>query len=207
MLERRANPILERRRRVKELAAVGAAAGTLRTTEKHIFLNAGRIDKAVDQIKRLPAEGETIHAIMSGAYNAWDLVPAVMALANQGLERLTVTTLGFNLRQARQLAGLIDAGEIKAADFICSTLYAEQEKNDAMRTREILTEAGAKFAICRNHSKILLMHMNNGARLVSESSANFRTCRNVEQFALSNHRELYDFHRAWIEKMLQNPAV
>ena len=52
-----------------------------------------------------------------------------------------------------------------------------------------------------NHSKILLFDFPTAAFVV-ESSANLRSCNNLEQFCLTQSRPLLEFHRQWISRML-----
>ena len=50
-------------------------------------------------------------------------------------------------------------------------------------------------------SHILLMRSGD-QRLIVESSANLRSCHNVEQATIINHDALYNFHRQWIEDLV-----
>lgn len=201
------NPLLAevepKRSKGKQLASlIKGATTTHRTRTKHVLAAAARVDAAIEQIETLPADGETLHAIMNGTYHNWDLIPAMIALGGCGIDKLTITTLGFNLRQAHAMAGLLAAGEIRTADFVCSHMYWQKERATCAVVEEELRTHGGRFAVCQNHSKVVLAAMTDGRHFVSESSANMRSCNAIEQFALTQSAELYEWHAQWIEIML-----
>jgi hypothetical protein len=46
--------------------------------------------------------------------------------------------------------------------------------------------------------------MLDASHYVIESSANLRSCRNIEQFTMTNDRELLTFHRSWMETVIDD---
>lgn len=65
-----------------------------------------------------------------------------------------------------------------------------------------LTARKQPVVAVRSHAKVLLFAMSDGAHYVIESSANLRSCRNVEQFALTRDAGLLQFHRAWMRELI-----
>lgn len=55
-----------------------------------------------------------------------------------------------------------------------------------------------RVAAARTHAKIIGMRMADGRAFVIESSANLRSCRNIEQFVMTQSRSLFDFHEGWM---------
>ena len=168
------------------------------------MLNVANAAKALD---RLPDQGETFHVVMRGNYHGWDLVPAVLALAAPAtISELNVCTLGFSASNAHELVGLIDAGQIGRCSFICSVYYKSmtdgQPVFDALA--QALTSRGHTIAAIRCHAKILLMELSDGRCLVVESSANLRSCRNIEQFSMTHDEGLLAFHRQWMIGLLKD---
>ena len=82
----------------------------------------------------------------------------------------------------------------------CADYFAASDAQTYLYARQELTSRGARIAATRNHSKIILLAIGSD-RYVVESSANLRSCNNVEQFTLTHSPALYDFHRAWIERI------
>lgn len=54
----------------------------------------------------------------------------------------------------------------------------------------------------RNHAKIILAEMVDGRCFVWESSANMRSCRNIESYVLTQDVDLLLFHRGWMNELL-----
>ena len=71
---------------------------------------------------------------------------------------------------------------------------------------EALTTRGHQIAAIRCHAKILLMELTDGRCFVVESSANLRSCRNIEQFTMTHDEDLLRFHQAWMTDVLKDVA-
>jgi len=140
---------------------------------------------------------------MGGNYTGWSLVPAVLQLvAGDHLLELKIATLGFNRRIARDLLKLIDAGRIENGSLICSSFYRSHDQDVYAWIAAELSARGFDVACTRCHAKVLLMHTSADHWLVVEGSANLRSCNNIEQFALFNDREVYQFHAGWMQEVL-----
>ena len=174
-----------------------------RQSLKREMLHLLNVANAARHLVRLPEMGETIHAIMRGNYHAWDLVPAVLRLAAPAtIEYLGVATLGFNRQNAAELVELLDAGQVGRVDFICSCYFRSTSGDEFAFLHSQLTARKQRVVAIRSHAKILLFELSDGRRLVIESSANLRSCSNLEQFALTHDAELLAFHKSWIRTLI-----
>lgn len=170
------------------------------------LLNLLRVRNAAKHLQHMPQPGCTIHAIMRGNYSFCDLIPAVLSLiAPARLEYVAATTLGFSRKAAIQLIDLLDAGHVRRLDFICADFFAAKDTEICAFARAELQRRGSRFTAARCHAKIILLGADNGDRYTSESSANIRACRSIEQFALTNDPDLYEFHRGWIDEVFRAP--
>jgi hypothetical protein len=165
------------------------------------MVDLSKVANAVSQIRSLPKDRGTLHAIMGGDFNGWDLIPAIHRLAKRPIRELIITTLGFNHKNIDQLCAMIDAKEARNVSILCSHYFQKADPDVYQEAHERLTKRNQRIAATRNHSKIILIDAGVGSYVV-ESSANLRTCNNIEQFALTRCRRLYKFHRAWIKKLL-----
>lgn len=162
------------------------------------------ISAAVDQIERLPERDEAIHALMGGDFHGFSLVPAVLRLADpETIEELFVATLGFNGKNAAELLDLMDAGKIRRVVFVCSHYFQKSCPREFESLRAGLDARGMTITATRSHAKILVIRLSGGRCIVVESSANLRSCRNVEQFMMTESPDLFRFHADWIEKAAQ----
>jgi hypothetical protein len=142
---------------------------------------------------------------MSGQFDSWDLVPAVLELAAPAtIRRLDVSTLGFNERVITGLAAMLDGGQVEAVRFIAANWF--RSVADGGRLFDHLAEMLAAHnqpppIAVRNHSKVILFEMTDGRHFAIESSANLRSCNNVEVFSITQDAELVRFHRSWMEEV------
>jgi len=167
------------------------------------MINMLRVSNAAEHLDHLPGPGCAIHAIMKGNYSYADMIPAVLKLsAPARFDYLAATTLGFSQKAALQLIGLIDSGNVRTLDFVCADFFEKADPEVCKFAREELSRRGSRFAAARCHAKIILMGLDDGSRYVSESSANIRACRSIEQFALTNDPDLYEFHHGWIDELM-----
>jgi hypothetical protein len=186
-------------------ATVELAAGLRfsRRAKKRQTMHLLHVANAAEHLRRLPDDGETIHAVMKGNYHAWDLVPAVLQLATPAtIAYLGIATLGFNRANAQELVDLLDKGHVSKVDFICSTYFRGNSADEYTQLHGALTSRGHRCVAIRSHAKVILFQMTDGAAYVIESSANLRSCRAIEQFTLTADPGLLAFHREWIEQLI-----
>lgn len=172
------------------------------------LLNLLLVSNAAKHLNHLPAPGCSIHGIMRGNYSFCDLIPAALTLiAPDRFEYVAATTLGFSRKAVLQLLDLIDSGGVGTIDFICADFFHKSDREICQFADEQLRRRGSRFCSARCHAKIILLLTSSGERYTSESSANIRACRSIEQFALTNDPELFEFHRGWIEEILKDYAA
>jgi len=53
------------------------------------------------------------------------------------------------------------------------------------------------------HAKLLLMQLVDGRAYVVESSANLRSCSSIEQIVMIHDNALFDFHRQWVNEIME----
>jgi len=179
----------------------------VRRVERRAYLNMLRVANAAQALDRLPEPGETFHVVMAGNFDAFDLVPAVLRLAAPAtIAVLNIATLGFNQRNTATLVALLDDGQVGRCTFICSTYFRSMSDGepvyDELYTALTTRPGGHRIAAIRSHAKILLFELTDGRCFTWESSANLRSCRNIEQATLTHDRDLLDFHREWILEVL-----
>ncbi|MEW6306760.1 MAG: hypothetical protein AB1705_25110 [Verrucomicrobiota bacterium] len=150
---------------------------------------------------RLPSGDETIHALLGGDFNAWDLVPVLVSLAGAVCDELIIATLGFNSSNNAELCEMLDAGRIRSVWFLASEYCAKSDADLFENAQRELRRRGQKIAAARNHAKIQAFRFASTC-IVVEGSANLRSCNNIEQLTITNSPELFEFHRAWITQVI-----
>lgn len=179
-----------------------------RPNAKRQTLRMLNVANAARELGSLPEPNETFHVVMRGNFHGWDLVPAVLRLAAPAtIKYLLVATLGFNKQNATELLELLDTGKIARVTFLCSIYFQRSCPDEFNMLDAGLRQRSHRLSATRSHAKILAMELSNGAKLVVESSANLRSCRNIEQFAMTRSDELYEFHKAWIEEVTTSTST
>jgi hypothetical protein len=182
-------------------AALGLRQRITTTTTRRRTYDLRNVPNAVDLLRPLPEENETVHALMSGDFGAWDLVPAILELVGRPAEEASVATLGFNAKNSHHLAELIAAGQIRRVTVVASDYFARSDPGTFNEAKARLEALGQRLVSYRNHAKILALDFGSAGAFVVEMSSNLRSCNNLEQIAISRSRQLFDFHRKWIHQL------
>lgn len=172
---------------------------TVRSHSRRRTYDLSQVPDAVKLINPLPEPGETIHALMGGDFAAWDLIPAIHQLLNVPITELYITTLGFNFSNNGHLCAMLDQGHVQKTWILCSTYFKAADPDVFHAAEENLKARGCFIKAVRNHTKIIAIAPKGSQhRYVIESSANLRSCNNIEQFTLTNSPEVFNFHKGWI---------
>ena len=175
-----------------------------RTPTKRSTWNALHVANLAKALGALPAPGETLHVVCRGNWPAWALVPRALELAAPATIRwLGLATLGFSRENIDELAGMLDAGLVGRADLLFSCYFRSHEVELVGHLAAEMATRGQRTVALRTHAKVIAAELTDGTALVVESSANLRSCRNVEQFTISNDRPLLDFHRGWMDELIR----
>lgn len=199
MLKPRANAILVARSERK----AEAPSVIRRKTTKRDQLDLIAAENAAEALKPLPGPEESIHAVVNASFHGWSMISAILALARPAtIDHLAIATLGFNGQNARDLMAKLDAGLIGSVDFVCSCYFKATGSSEFGMLAQGLRERGHRIAARRSHAKILAMRMSDGRAFVVETSANLRSCVNLEQIALIHSEPLRAFHAGWIGRLV-----
>lgn len=171
-------------------------------------VDARQAKDAADAIGELPGPKDSVHMLIAGKFALWDFVPAAISMGGD-VEWLTIATLGFSNRNITQLCDLIDAKKINRARMLCSHYFAGTSKPiyDFAVAEFKARPARMEFMSIRTHAKILLLAFADGRRLTLESSANLRSCKNIEQASAFGDPMLYDFHSEWISELFAKAGL
>ena len=163
-----------------------------------------QVANAAKHLEAIPQAGESLHLVCKGNVAAWDFVPAILRIVVPvTIRRLDVVTLGFSKKNVAELAELMDAGTVGEVSFIFSVYFRSTSSSESDFLFEQLPSRGVSVAAVRSHAKILLMELTDDRHVVIETSANLRSCRNIEQFTICDDRDLLHFHRSWIDSVIK----
>ena len=144
------------------------------------------------QLDPLPAEGDTLHLVLPGGIALGDVLWSVVDGTHLP-GPLTVSTLGFG---RRWIAGLIDRlrdGRITSGVVVCSNYFRKSDPTEFADAAAALAPWPFRLTDARTHAKIAIF-----GHFSLEGSANLRSCRSIENVAVTHDAALADFHRKWI---------
>lgn len=168
---------------------------------RRILIDARHEQNAIEMILQLPAEGESVHIVIDGRFEPCDFIPAIRRLAHPAtIKNLELTTLGFNADNVACLMAGMDQGKIGQVTVICGHYFQKAEAGLYELLVKEIGGRGGKVHGLRTHTKLFLLEMSDGRHFVIEGSGNLRSCRSIEQFCLTNDRDLLLFHRKWLSE-------
>ena len=188
-----------------ELAELPHLAGDERHETNDIdrdYRLALQVRDARDAIQRLPGPQQAIHLAISGKFALFDVIPATLDLAGGAtIASVHIATLGFSKSNVSRMTELFDAGKLLKITLLCSHYFSGTSPEIHAFAAEEIGKRNQSFLSIRSHAKLLMMRLSDGRTITVESSANLRSCKNIEQMTLCGDPGLYAFHTKWIDSL------
>jgi len=169
---------------------------------RRTFKDARQIAAAEGAIDHLPDPDEEFRLVIGGRFALFNVVLACLTRSASPIDTLVIATLGFSKKNVDGLCDLLDRGQVGRLDLLLSHYF----KGTSRATYDYAAQAfgtrpQARFLSLRNHAKILAMKFRDGRTVTVESSANLRSCENIEQMNLSGDPAVHRFHVGWIGEL------
>lgn len=146
--------------------------------------------------------GLALHIVSNGNFDYWNIVVRLIELHQLKGATFYGATWTMNDANVKSLLSLIDDGTIQHANILVGLYFLHREPVVAASLREGFEGRAQNFKAAENHAKVVLLS-NGQDYLVFEGSANFTANPRIEQFVLNNNRELYEFHKTWLDGYLK----
>lgn len=170
-------------------------------------IKAKKITKAQelsDIITHIPTPGYSYHYISSGKYDFYTAVPLFVDLLGV-IDEFYGSTWTMSRDHAVDLLNQFDSGKIKKISMLTGLYFKRRETAVYSTLVEGLIKRGQRYTAAKNHAKVILINSGNH-RIVIEGSANFTANPRIEQYVMTNNKRLYEFHREWMEVVLNGRA-
>lgn len=170
---------------------------------KLAMLDALKREEVKQILRTKPEPGVSLHIVSNGAFDYFSFVPVLVDLLGGSCDALYASSWTMNRNCVLQLFGLFDRGAIRKINMLVGKYFVRRESAVFATLLNGIRARGQRFRAFENHTKItLLSRPETGDFIVVEGSANW--CSNVraEQSVINNDRELFEFHRAWMDKYL-----
>lgn len=177
------------------------AAKSMITRERISLIKAMNKEKAAAIITRLPKAGETLHVVSNGTFDYWDMIPIFCKLIGCQITDCYLSTWTIAVTNCNELFALMDNGTIATAKVITGKYFKRREASVYAHLLSGIQKRNGVLRCLENHSKIALLHGGNHW-LCMEGSANLTANPRIEQNQISNNRELFEFHKSWMDEVL-----
>jgi hypothetical protein len=158
-------------------------------------------EKASQILTEIPQPGESFHIVSNGSFDYFNLIPIAIELMGGRINDFYFSTWTLNNSNSEAILRLYDEGKIKSISCLVGLYFKSREAAVFNMLYEGLKKRGQRMFSNENHSKITLM--DNGVDfIVIEGSANFTANPRIEQFTVINSKELYDFHKKWMNEII-----
>jgi hypothetical protein len=148
-------------------------------------------------------EGIQHRLVSDRSFNAITVVEYL--LKSYKITELYVVVYRMNNTSFDYLRKLIEADSIKAG-FVVSTFFEANKKYERWAKEiKILSETAknVRTAFYNSHAKVFMAKTACGKHIVFEGSGNLTTNSKIEQYIFENNKQVYEFHKQWIEAILK----
>lgn len=139
--------------------------------------------------------GMSYFGIIDGSFIFGDLIEAILVGKGLRAYRIDIQTLSLSQENVDSLATLLIKGYVKELNLIVSDYFFAHERNQLIPYIYEHLDLGDRFqlSVCGTHTKITTAHLTNGIKMVIHGSANLRSSGNIEQIAIQDSPEIFDF--------------
>jgi len=118
---------------------------------------------------------------------------------HNAIDDLTVVTYRVSEKAANNFKYMVEAGLVKKFTLLVNDNYEVLMKDKASILLDLDNENDNFKLIQKNsHAKITLINAGNEYYVIS-GSGNYSNNPKIEQYTVLKDKELYDFHKGWIE--------
>ena len=157
-------------------------------------------EKAIEVLNELPEPGGSIHIISNGSFDYFNLIPLAIALLKQPGD-FYFSTRTLNNQNTEYILKLYDDGYVKSINCLVGLYFKKRETAVFNLLYDGIKQRKQKIFCNENHSKVTLLE--NGTDFITiQGSANFTANPRIEQFSIHNSKQLFDFHKQWMDEIL-----
>lgn len=181
-------------------------ARKIRIQTKIRFLNRTKRQRVHELIDALPTVGESLHIVSNGHFDYFTLVPTIIDMENGVVSDFWFSTWTMSHNNVCQIFELFDKGKLLNIHALTGLYFKKREATVYLQLFEGMNKRGGCLFASENHAKVTLMKIGE-KHYVIEGSANFTANPRVEQFVICQSKELFDFHKSWMQEIFNNKKI
>ncbi len=149
-------------------------------------------------------EGVQYRIVTNQGFNA---ITVIEYLKNKyDFAEVYIAVYRMNLRSVQRIKEMLTNEDVNfvilLSSFFRDNKRYERWANDLMIHAESYKNLKIEFA--RNHAKVFLCKTKDGQHIVFEGSGNLSDNSRIEQYLIENNKTAYDFHKKWIDEIVEN---
>jgi hypothetical protein len=174
---------------------------SLKRQSKRDFISAMKKEEVKSFLTKIPKNGETLHIVSNGKFDFWSFIPVILNLMGGHSFDFYGSTWTINRDNVNDLFRLHDNRMIGNINMMTGLYFKQRESSVYATLVEGILERGQNYICLETHAKIVLLQ-NGKDYITIEGSANFTSNPRIEQYAISNDKGLFDFHKKWMDDIL-----
>lgn len=156
----------------------------------------------VEDLIRIPQEGEVFYIYTENAFNAFTFIPFIAK--RYFIQEIFASTYSISRRVVEALQELQQSGKVGEVTLLISDSMIKRNPV-TVETLEAVAKVNKniKTKYYWNHSKVTLIKAvleEQEFHLVMEGSGNWSENAQLEQYTITNSKEVYDFFKKMFEK-------
>lgn len=161
-------------------------------------------EKMAKDVAEKVINGERVDAVVSGSFIFGDFIEALIVDQNWLVEDMTISTLSVSKDNIDSLANLINGDYVQSLNLLVSDyFYSHNRVNIGYIYENLDIDNKFQLSVASVHTKIILIRLSDGRKIVIHGSANFRSSACVELFTIETDTGLYDFHAQWHNDIIE----
>lgn len=180
----------------------GMSSRSLNIKTKIKFKNKLKINHIDKILEELPLVDESLHIVSNGTFDYFNLIPRTIELANQNVETFYFSTWTMSHQNVISILEMFDQGIFKNIHALTGEYFKSRETAVYYILEMGIKERNQKLFSNKNHTKVTLLEIGNDYYVI-EGSANFTANPRIENFIITNSKELFYFHKEWMDTLIK----
>jgi hypothetical protein len=164
-----------------------------------------RVQNIIKEICTIPNVNEQYRIITHKSFTAYDWVVFICGFY-EAFEEVYFLSYNFSEKPIHHILKKFDDKIFEKCTCIISHTIMYRTPKIYNLLKQASEERSENFRVAGifNHSKIILMKPKNSEHyLVIEGSGNFSQNAYIEQYVFDNSKNIYNFHKKWIESVFE----
>lgn len=159
--------------------------------QKHVLLD--RISKI-----ELPKENKQLRIVTSKSISSLAFIEKI--LNSTKIEESYFVIFSISKKTGRILNNLISENELGKCKVLMSNFMTRNKEAKKMIIELFSLNKNLDLKMASSHAKVILLN-GGGNYYIIEGSMNLSANSRIEQMTFENSKEVYDFHKGWIEEI------